>query len=122
MMTPDSDYLPETVKLIISAVLGAGGVAFFRVWLENRRLSKKEFRETLLDRVRELEKVIGNLQTRMGNLRVEMAHLETENKTLKRERDACEIRNHPGAGCPTRPTGTQDADSEQDGGRDVEPS
>jgi regulator of replication initiation timing len=117
-MLPESDYLPETVKLVISAVLGAGGVAFFRVWLENRRLSKKEFRETLLDRVRELEKVIGNLQTRMGNLRVEMAHLETENKALKRERDACEIRNHPGAGCPTRPTEDEDADQQLDRGDD----
>jgi len=122
MQIPDSDYLPETVKLVISAIFGAGGVAFLRVWLENRRLSKKEFRETLLDRVRELEKVIGNLQTRMGNLRVEMAHLETENKQLKRERDACEVRNHPGAGCPTRPTEVQDADDSENAGGDDDQS
>jgi len=112
MTLPDSDYLPETVKLIISAVLGAGGVAFFRVWLENRRLSKKEFRETLLDRVRELEKVISHMQKRMGNLRVEMAHLEVENATMRRE-----------LGCPARPTEVQDADQQPDrGADDVEPA
>ena len=107
MQIPDSDYLPETVKLIISAVLGAGGVAFFRVWLENHRLSKKEFRETLLDRVRELEKVISHMQKRMGNLRVEMAHLEVENATMRRE-----------LGCPTRPTEEDDADNQRNEGDD----
>jgi len=107
MQLPSDDYLPETVKLILASVLGAGGVAWFRVWLENRRLSKKEFRETLLDRVRELEKVIGNLQTRMGNLRVEMAHLEVENEHMRRQ-----------LGCPTRPTENQDADDSQNEGVD----
>ena len=112
MQLPETDYLPETVKLIISAVLGAGGVAFFRVWLENRRLSKKEFRETLLDRVRELEKVISRMQTRMGNLRVEMAHIETENAAMRRE-----------LGCPDRPTEDEDADELTDrGDDDGEPS
>lgn len=88
MMLPPDDYLPESFKLILSAVLGAGGVAWLRVWLENRRLSKKEFRETLLDRIRELEKIIACMQVRMGNLRVEQAHLETENIQLKRAHDA----------------------------------
>lgn len=107
MLLPETDYLPESMKLIISAVLGAGGVAFFRVWLENRRLSKKEFRETLLDRVRELEKVISHMQVRMGNLRVEMAHLETENTSMRRS-----------LGCPTRPDEDDDVDSHPDGGND----
>ncbi len=111
-MLPETDYLPETVKLVISAVLGAGGVAFFRVWLENRRLSKKEFRETLLDRVRELEKVIAHMQLRMGNLRVEMAHLETENKSMRRT-----------LGCPDRPIEEDDAHEQSDrGDNDGEPS
>ena len=82
-MLQDPTALPESVKLVISAVLGAGGVGFLRTWLENRRLGKKEFRETLLDRVRELETVIASMQVRMGNLRVEMAHLETENNSMK---------------------------------------
>lgn len=112
-MLPETDYLPETVKLLISAVLGAGGVAFFRVWLENRRLSKKEFRETLLDRVRELEKVISRMQIRMGNLRVEMAHIETENASMRRT-----------LGCPDRPIEEEpDAHEQSDRGvDDGEPS
>ena len=111
MQLPSEDYLPQTAKLIISAVLGAGGVAWFRVWLENRRLSKKEFRETLLDRVRELEKVIASMQTRMGNLRVEMAHLEVENATMRRE-----------LGCPARPTEVQNADEQPNRGADDDKS
>lgn len=112
-MLPETDYLPESLKLIISAVLGAGGVAFFRVWLENRRLSKKEFRETLLDRVRELEKIISRMQIRMGNLRVEMAHIETENASMRRD-----------LGCPARPTEEEpDAHEQSDRGvDDVKPA
>lgn len=83
-MQAQSDYPPEWAKYLIATIVGAGGVHWFSAWLENRRLAKKEFRETLLDRIRELEKVVTSLQTRMGNLRVEMAHLEVENKQLKR--------------------------------------
>lgn len=107
-----TDELPETLKLILSAVLGAGGVAWLRVWLENRRLGKKEFRETLLERVRELEKIISSLQVRMGNLRVEQAHLETENKQLRRE-----------LGLKERAKRTPDADDKpQEGEDDGEPA
>lgn len=83
MQLPDSDYLPEWAKIAIGAVLGAGGVRRFSVYLENKRLAKKDFRETLLERIRELEKVVANMQRRMGNLRVEMAHLEVENQQLR---------------------------------------
>lgn len=87
MMLPDldPDYLPDWAKTAVAIAFGAGGVRFFSAWLENRRLGKKEFRETLLERIRELEKVVAHMQTRMGNLRVEMAHLETENTGLRRE-------------------------------------
>ena len=110
MQLPDSD-LPDYIKLTLSAVFGAGGVAFLRTWLENRRLGKKEFRETLLDRVRELEKIIAHMQVRMGNLRVEMAHLEVENEHMRRE-----------LGCPARPTEIQDVDDQPDGGSDEQSS
>jgi len=92
-MLPDdlpNDYLPDWAKYLIATILGAGGVHWFRAYLENRRLARKDFRETLLDRVRELEKVVASLQTRMGNLRVEMAHLEVENIQLKRQLGLCE--------------------------------
>jgi hypothetical protein len=48
---PD-DYLPEWGKFLIATVLGAGGLHWFRAWLENQRLTKKDFRELLLDRIR----------------------------------------------------------------------
>lgn len=89
MQLPD-DYMPDWAKYILTAVLGAGGAHWLRVYLENRRLQNKDFRETLLERIRELEKVVASLQTRMGNLRVEMAHLEVENKQLKRQLGLCE--------------------------------
>lgn len=111
MLLPETDYLPESVKLILASVFGAGGVAFLRVWLENRRLSKKEFRETLLDRVRELEKVISSMQVRMGNLRVEMAHLEVENNTMRRE-----------LGCPVRPPEEDDNQQSDRGANDDQPA
>jgi len=85
MMQLPEDYVPEWAKYIIATVLGAGGLHWFRVWLESRRLAKKDFRELLLDRIRELETVVANMQKRMGNLRVEMAHLETENIQLRRQ-------------------------------------
>lgn len=85
MDVPQQDYLPDWAKYLIATAVGAGGVKWFSVFLENRRLANKDFRETLLERIRELEKVVESLQTRMGNLRVEMAHLEVENQQLKRE-------------------------------------
>lgn len=85
MIQLPEDYMPEWVKYMVVTILGAGGLHWFRAWLENRRLSKKDFRELLLDRIRELEKVVESMQVRMGNLRVEMAHLEVENRRLKRK-------------------------------------
>ena len=99
----DTDYLPDWAKTAIAIAFGAGGVRFFSAWLENRRLGKKEFRETLLGRIRELEKVVAHMQTRMGNLRVEMAHIETENTGLRRE-----------LGLPPRGAACQDADENDD--------
>lgn len=93
MQLPE-DYMPDWAKYILATVLGAGGVHWFRAFLENRRLAKKDFRELLLDRVRELEKAIASMQVRMGNLRVEMAHLETENRQLRRELGVCEDQSH----------------------------
>lgn len=80
-----TDYMPEWVKYLIATLLGGGAVKWLSVYLENRRLASKDFRETLLERIRELETVVGSLQTRIGNLRVEVAHLEAENRLLKRK-------------------------------------
>lgn len=113
MQLPE-DYMPEWAKYLIATIFGAGGLHWFRAWLENRRLAKKDFRELLLDRIRELEEVVARMQVRMGNLRVEMAHLETENRALKRERDACEDGLRQSAGA----TEVRDADDQQNEGGD----
>jgi len=114
MMQLPEDYMPEWAKYIVATVLGAGGLHWFRAWLENRRLAKKDFRELLLDRIRELEKVVASMQVRMGNLRVEMAHLEVENGSLKRQLGLCEddLRSSRG------PTEIPNADQQPDRGHD----
>lgn len=73
-MTPDAD-LPEWIKSALALVLGAGGVAFFRVWLENRRLAKQEYRDTLMDRIRELERMYDSLHEELADERVKNAEL-----------------------------------------------
>ena len=83
MLPLPDDYLTPSIKYVLGAVFGAGGVAMLRVWLENRRLGKKDFRELLLDRIRDLESKHTHMSIRMGNLRVEMAHLESENDILR---------------------------------------
>lgn len=75
-MIDPQESIPEWVKAAVTLLLGAGGAKMLAVWLENRRLSNKDYRETLLERVRELESVVSSLQLRVGNLRVEMAHME----------------------------------------------
>ena len=106
MQLPE-DYLPEWAKFMIATVIGAGGLHWFRAWLENRRLAKKDFRELLLDRIRELEKTVAHMQVRMGNLRVEMAHIEAENAGFRRK-----------LGLPVRGSEVQDADQQPDRGDD----
>jgi len=76
MATVDIDHIPGWVETLAGVAFGAGGVKLLGVWLENRRLSKKGFRETLLERIRELEQTVSSLQVRVGNLRVELAHME----------------------------------------------
>lgn len=76
------------------------------VWLENRRLGRKDYQEAMSVRIRDLEQSVSLLQTRMGNLRVEAAHLEVENRHLKRKISALE---------------TENDDQEKDGGADGQP-
>jgi FtsZ-binding cell division protein ZapB len=138
MPSPD-DYIPQSVQIAISAVLGAGGLAWFRAYMENKRLGKKEFRELLVDRIRELEVVVDSMQKRMGNLRVEMAHLEAANKQLQRERSAWQNRHDNERGAwenrhdkertawenrhdTERPDGGRDDNERPDGGRDEQSS
>lgn len=81
----------QWIATLVSAAVGAGGWKMLSVWLENRRLTKREYRETLQSlieqqsrRISELESCVAGLQVRIGNLRVEVAHLESENTELRR--------------------------------------
>jgi predicted nuclease with TOPRIM domain len=67
---------PEWVRTGMTLLLGAGGAKMLSVWLENRRLAKKEFRETLLERIRDLERQVAALHDRIGNQREVQAHLQ----------------------------------------------
>lgn len=80
--------IPDWAKCLGTAVLGAGGAQLLKVWLENRRLEKKEYRDTLLGRIKELEGVIATMQVTMTELSVKLAVVIEENRELKEERDA----------------------------------
>ena len=91
MQLPDSlSDMPDWAQTAVTLLLGAGGFRWYKAWLEDRRLSKKEYRETLMERIQELETVVNSMHTRMGNLRVEMAHLQVENKQLRHELESVE--------------------------------
>lgn len=74
MTTPED--LPEWARTSLTILLGAGGAKMLGVWLENRRLMRQEYRETLRAMIEDLQRQVSALQTRVGNLRVEVAHLE----------------------------------------------
>lgn len=68
-----------TVVIAIAGVLGATGLAgLLKVWLENRRLLKKDYRKTMADRITELEAQVKALYATMGDLREENGRLEQQ--------------------------------------------
>lgn len=71
-----ADDVPEWARTLATLALGAGGAKMLAVWLENRRLTRRDYRETLEERIKDLERQVGALFERVGNLRVEVAHLE----------------------------------------------
>lgn len=93
------DGIPDWARTAATLLVGAGGAKMLAVWLENRRLSQKEYRETLLSRIEDLESCVAGLQARVGNLRVEVAHLEERLRVesslverLREENDALRAR------------------------------
>lgn len=70
--------LPAWAQFVVPLVLGAGGARLLAVWLENRRLSRRDYRETLESRIRDLERQMRQAYERIASLRVEVAHLEDE--------------------------------------------
>lgn len=87
--------IPAWVKSLSTLLLGAGAAKLLAVWLENRRLEKKEYRETLLGRIRELEATITRMQTAHTETAVAVALLKDENQELKAELKKClDARKH----------------------------
>ena len=102
--------LPGWLKTSITLLLGAGTAKLLAVWLESRRLEKKEYRDTLLGRIRELEKAHETTLREVGDLRVKIALLDDENKELKDKLAEC-IQGHAQQGVPR-----------QGGGSDAKPA
>lgn len=75
--------LPAWLKTSITLLVGAGGAKMLSIWLENRRLEKKEYRDTLLGRIRELELVITSMQKAFTAMSVELALVKDENMELR---------------------------------------
>lgn len=75
--------LPGWLKTTITLALGAGAARLLAVWLESRRLEKKEYRDTLLTRIRELELTIKAMQDSFTAMSVKLALVEDENSELK---------------------------------------
>jgi hypothetical protein len=75
--------LPGWLKTCLTLVAGAGGAKMLSVWLENHRLEKKDYRETLLTRIRELEVTIKDMQSAFTSLSVKLALVQDENLELR---------------------------------------
>jgi hypothetical protein len=103
--------LPGWLKTTITLLLGAGGAKLLAVWLENRRLEKKEYRDTLLGRIRELETTIQAMQASFTNMSVKLALVEDENSEL-RDRLGMPRKSDVHAGVP-RQSGGSDAQPPQ---------
>jgi len=76
--------LPGWIKTLLTALVGAGGAKLMAVWLENRRLEKGEYRNTLLARIRELEVTIKSMNQTVLDLSVKLALVQEENNDLRR--------------------------------------
>jgi hypothetical protein len=79
----DQDYLPGWVKTLLTILLSGGAVKLLSVLLENRRLVKKDYRETMLARIAHLEQVIAQMQTAHTELSVKLALVTDENEELR---------------------------------------
>jgi septal ring factor EnvC (AmiA/AmiB activator) len=88
------DDVPDWARTLVTLALGAGGAKVLAVVLENRRLTRRDYRETLEERIRDLERQVAGLFERVGSLRVEVAHLEEE---LKDESERSERLNQENA-------------------------
>jgi len=81
----DLHELPAWLKTTITLLLGAGGARLVAIWLENHRLEKKDYRDTLLGRIRELEETISGMQDSFTTMSVNLALAKDESTELRQE-------------------------------------
>lgn len=78
------DEIPAWAEWTAAVVFGGGAVRLFGVWLENRRLVKSDYRESLLKLIRELQDDVQTLNRKVGQLE---EALEVEQEVVVRLRD-----------------------------------
>lgn len=86
MIDPSStptEYIPAWVQGLIAFASSAGAVKLIAVWLENRRLAKGDFRETLLERIKDLEEAGQAMQARLEKQAQEIGRLTSENEAYR---------------------------------------
>lgn len=83
---PDHAWIGTAVTLL----LGAGGARLLDVVLENRRLEKREFRETLGQRISKLEDDVANCHEKSAELRERVGRVEAELRAAVDDRTEAE--------------------------------
>lgn len=71
-----SDDVPGWAGPVVSALIGGAGVKMLSVWLENRRLTRRDYRETLESQIRVLQRQVASLYERLNAAERELGHLE----------------------------------------------
>lgn len=73
---PDPELLPVWLQALVGVLGGGALVRLLSVWLENKRLSRSDYRNTLISRIRELEEENGELHDEIADLREKVGQLE----------------------------------------------
>ena len=81
MQAPEE--IPTWLQTLIALVSGGALVSWYKVWAENRRLLKKDYRETLVDRISELERTVEGLYRRLEIMSRAEGALQEENRQLR---------------------------------------
>lgn len=89
-MLPDTEpSTPFTTTIITLAFsVGLTGLAaLLKVWLENKRLEKRDYRKTMIERIEHLEKQNDECHGRLAEMREENLVLHEKLRIVKRRLD-----------------------------------
>jgi cell division protein FtsB len=84
MIFADINELPPWLKSGVTLLAGAGVAKLLAVWLENKRLEKSDYRDTLVGRIRELEDKIDEMHATNTRLAIKVNTLEDDLEECKR--------------------------------------